>query len=239
MYDAAVDDGFTAANPVRRAKRPRVDLEPVVPFSPDEVNRLAEAAPDWFEVALTLGAGCGLRQGEATGLTVDRVDFLRRELRVDRQLVTPAAGDPALGPLKTRTSYRTVPLADVALDGLAVHLERFGTSDGGLLLHEGGRPMRRQRFGQVWRSLRARAGLPEARFHDTRHTFASILLSAGVSVPATAEYMGHTGAVLLKTYAHLMPDDHDRARGAVQAAFARSGDAGAQRAEDQLRTNGV
>jgi hypothetical protein len=111
----------------------------------------------WFGVAFTLGAAAGLRQGEATGLTLDRVDFLRRQLTVDRQLVTPAAGDPELGPPKTARSYRTVPLAGVALEELARHVEAHGTGQGGLLVHEGGQPVRRQRFGKVWRGLRARA----------------------------------------------------------------------------------
>jgi integrase len=86
-------------------------------------------------VALTLGASCGLRQGEATGLTVDRIDFLRRKLTVGRQLVTPAAGEPSLGPLKTPRSYRTVPLADVALEDLSRHLAVYPASRDGLVLH--------------------------------------------------------------------------------------------------------
>ena len=67
-------------------------------------------------------------------------------------------------------------------------------------------------------------GLPEARFHGTRprHTFASMLLSGGVSVAAAADYLGHSPAVLLKTYAHLLPADHDRACSVVQAACVTS-----------------
>ncbi len=220
MFEAAVLDGLIARNPTQGAKRPRVDVEPIVPFTTEQLRALEAAAPPWFAVALTLGAVCGLRQGEATGLTVDRINFLRRELTVDRQLATPAAGDPTFAPLKTSKSYRTVPLADVALEPLAGHLEAYGAGQDGLVLHEAGRPVRRQRFGAVWRSLRLRAGLPDARFHDCRHTFASILLSGGVSVAAAADYLGHTPAVLLHTYAHLMPADHDRARAVVQEAFA-------------------
>ena len=68
-------------------------------------------------------------------------------------------------------------------------------------------------------SSRNRAGLPAARFHDTRHTYASVLLSGGVSLAAAAEYLGHGPGVLLANYAHLLPGDHDRARSAVEAAF--------------------
>lgn len=230
MFEAAVADGLLAVNPCRRAKRPRVDAAPVVPYTNEELERLADAAPDWFRVAVALGSLSGLRQAEATGLSLDRVDFLRRSLVVDRQLVTPVGRGAVFGPPKTARSYRTVPLADVAVEALAQHVERFGTGVDGLILHEAGQAVPRQRFGHVWRAIRRRAGLPAARFHDTRHTFASTLLSGGVSVPAAAEYLGHTPAVLLKTYAHLVPADHDRARSAVQAAFA---DQSALRLEDE------
>lgn len=75
----------------------------------------------------------------------------------------------------------------------------------------------RRRDVEPWR------GPGRARFHDTRHTYASVLLSGGVSVAAAAEYLGHTPGVLLATYAHLLPGDHDRARAVVEAAFAEAG----------------
>ncbi len=170
MLEAAVVDGMLASNPARRAKRPRVELEPVVPFTLEELDRLRAAAPPWFRVALTLGAAAGLRQGEATGLTVDRLNLLGRTLTVDRQLAIPSSGEAAFVAPKTSRSFRTVPLADIAVDELAVHLHEHGPGVQGLVLHEDGRAISRARFGRVWRALRARAKLPEARFHDTRHT---------------------------------------------------------------------
>jgi integrase len=236
MFESAVADGLLAVNPVRRAKRPRVELEPVVPFTNVQLDALSAAAPGWFRVALTLGAACGLRQAEATGLTVDRVDFLRRHLTVDRQLarVTPTHGPPLFGPPKTDRSFRTVPLADVAVAALAAHVKEYGTGAYELVLHNEGRPLSSPRFGEVWRTLRSEAGLSNtARFHNTRHTYASTLLSGGVSVAATADYMGHSPAELLKTYAHMIPADHERARSVVQAAFAKaSPDDAARSAED-------
>ena len=120
-FAGAVADGLLAVNPVEGAKRPRVTARPVVPLTAREVEALRAAAPGWFRVALTLGAGCGLRQGEATGLTLDRIDFLRREMTVDRQLLPIVAkGEPAeLGAPQTDRSYRKVPLADVVVAALA------------------------------------------------------------------------------------------------------------------------
>lgn len=222
MLDSAVADGLIALNPARGAKRPRIEVEPVVPFTEAETDALRAAAPAWFRVALDLGLGAGLRQSEATGLVIDRIDFLRRQLIVDRQLVTPVVGEPTFGPPKTKRSYRTIPLADAVVEALAAHIAEHGTGEHGLLLHgpEGG-PLRKQRFGNTWRKVRSATNLPAARFHDTRHTYASVLLSGGVSVPAAAEYLGHTPAELLRTYAHMLPADHDRARSVVQAAFDR------------------
>jgi integrase len=221
MLEGAVADGLIAQNPAHRAKRRRVDVHPIVPLNQEEALALRQAAPGPFRVALTLGLGVGLRQSEATGLTVDRIDFLRRQVTVDRQLVSPKAGPCSLGPPKSPRSYRTVPLADAVLEELAAHLAEYGCGSEGLVLCcEDGRPIRRQRFGVIWRQVRQRADLPNARFHDTRHTFASTLLSGGVSVAAAADYVGHTAAELLRTYAHLLPSDHDRARAVVQTAFA-------------------
>ena len=58
------------------------------------------------------------------------------------------------------------------------------------------------------------------RYHDLRHYYASVLLSAGVSVKAVQEHLGHASAtVTLDAYGHLMPDDADRSRQAVERAF--------------------
>jgi len=135
MLAAAVVDGLIATNPAHRARRPRVEQDPVVPFTDTEVEALRAAAPCGFAVALDLGLGAGLRQSEATGLSVDRIDFLRRELTVDRQLVTRKAGEPTFGPPKSKRSYRRVPLADAVVSALARHVEVHGDGRDGLVLH--------------------------------------------------------------------------------------------------------
>jgi integrase len=130
----------------------------------------------------------------------------------------------AVGAPKSKRSYRTVPLADKVVQALARHVELHGVGDHGLVLHgPTGRAVAQARFGYVWRTMRRRAGLPKARIHDSRQTFASTLLSRGVSVAAAAEYLGHTPAVLLSTYAHLLPADHDRARQVSRRRSLRAG----------------
>ena len=86
-----------------------------MPLDTGSVEALAAAVPDRSRARVILAAGTGLRQGEALGLTLGNVDFLRRQLRVDQQLVT-LRDEPHLAPPKTGASRRTVPLPTVVLN---------------------------------------------------------------------------------------------------------------------------
>ena len=106
------------------------------------------------------------------------------------------------------------------VDALAAHIAEHGVGEHDLILHQRhGLPVDSNRFGAVWRAARTTAGAPSVDFHDLRHTFASTLLSQGVSVKAVADWLGRSSAVVtLSTY--LMPVDEDRARTVIQAALA-------------------
>src|SRR4051812_24760813 len=70
------------------------------------VRVAASSTPSSLRLSIVMAAGTGLRHGEAMAVTVDHLDVLRRELRVDRQLWTPRAGRPYFGPPKTRRGFR-------------------------------------------------------------------------------------------------------------------------------------
>jgi integrase len=230
LLEAAVEDDLIAKNPARRARRSRGDGAPIVPPTVEQIVALTAAAPPMLKAAAVLGAGAGLRQGECMGLGLASIDFLRRAVTINRQLVTPVSGKPYLGPPKTAASYRSIPVADVVLESLAEHAREHGTGEDGLLFrdhHDG--PIGRNRFGDLWRSTSKRAGHPTVRYHDLRHFFASVLLSSGVSIKACQLNLGHASAkVTLDTYGHLMPADDDRSRAALQSALGAP--------EDWLRT---
>jgi len=221
LLAGAVEDGLIARNPATRARLPKREPSKAQPVPLDLVERIHAGLPGWMAVAVPLGIGAGLRQGEASGLTVDRVDFLRRTLRVDRQLVSRFVPTPVLGPPKTESSHRTIPLAGFLLDALADHLRRFPTGPGDLILRSpDGLPLDSDRFGHQWRRACRSAGSPGLRYHDLRHTFASTLLSRGVSVKAVADWLGHASpTITLATYAHLMPADEEVARAVLDAAL--------------------
>ena len=78
-----------------------------------DVTALADAVPDRYKALIVFAAGMGLRQGECLGLTADQVDFLRKQVRVDRQLTGAKAGVPIFGPPKSQAGFRTVPMPEV------------------------------------------------------------------------------------------------------------------------------
>lgn len=215
---AAVRDRLIPMSPCIHIKLPRRSPRHVTPLDVTIVHSLGYAMPPRWRAAVLLAAGTGLRQGEVLGLTADRVDLLRRELRIDRQLVTLSSGPPTLAPPKTESSVRTVPLPDSVLDALAAHLSEFPTlgADGLLFTTPDGEPIRRQRFIEAFKRATREVGVVDCGFHDLRHTYASLLIRAGTSVKTVQARLGHASAVeTLQTYAHLWPDSEDQTRAAV------------------------
>jgi integrase len=190
------------------------------------VEALIEAAPARYRALIVLGAGTGLRQGEAFGLTIDRVDFLRRQLTVDRQLLLMPGGAPTFAPPKTNSSYRSIPLPDVVRDALAAHLRDHEAGPDGLIFtNDRGEPVRRTRFSDVWRPMIRAANAPEGTgYHALRHYYASLLIRHGESVKTVQARLGHKNAAeTLDTYSHLWPDSEDRTRSAVDTVLGSSG----------------
>jgi integrase len=212
IFKSAVADRVIAPSPCIRITLPkRVDTE-IVPLNVTEVQALAAAVPDRYRALIVFAAGMGMRQGECFGLTVDRVDFLRKQVRVDRQLVAARAGVPEFGPPKTKAGFRTIPMPEVVGGTLAAHLARYHPGPAGLVFTNTlGHPLRRNTAGEMWHRAAAQAGLPEwATFHDLRHFYASLLIARGCSVKVIQRRLGHQSAVeTLDTYGHLWPDGDD------------------------------
>jgi integrase len=185
VFRSAVADRLIASSPCLGLKLPKVERERVEPLSVDDVEALTELAPERYRALVVFAAGTGLRQGECFGLTLDRLDFLRRTVRVDRQLVLMPGAAPRLAPPKTDASRRTVPLPAVVIDALAAHLATFPAANpvGLVFTNDEGEPIRRPRFSDAWRPLVEAAGVkPGTGFHALRHFYASLLIRHGESV---------------------------------------------------------
>ena len=221
VFKAAVGDRRIATSPCAGISVPKPKKPKIVPVSTDAVQRLAAVISPRYSAAVVLAAGTGLRQGEVFGLTVDRIDFLRRSLTVDRQLVLLVGRPPQFGPPKTDSSVRVIPLPKVVVEALTAHLSEFPPGPVGLVFTtEVGGPLRRSGFGDVWRRATVDAGVPGFVFHGLRHYYASLLIRHGESVKTVQERLGHASAVeTLDTYSHLWPDSDDRTREAVDSVL--------------------
>jgi len=213
-------------SPCRRIALPeKLDKSVVIP-TVEQVSTLLDEVPEHYRALVLLVATSGLRQGEAFGLTVDRVDWLRRSLHVDRQLVVSPGKVATLGPPKTKASGRTVPLPDVALTALTEHRRAWPSFvpalPGLIFTDDRGEPIQRSRFARAFRPAAQAAGLPPGTgLHVLRHFYASALIRHGESVKVVQARLGHASAAeTLDTYSHLWPDSEDRTRAAIGAALA-------------------
>lgn len=176
-------------------------------LSGEDVARLADESDEYRALVLTL-AYCGLRWGEAIGLRVRDVQFLRRRISVSENAVQIGV-QHVVGPTKGRED-RSVPVPEFVLNELSVQCAGkasgdlvFSTSDGRYL------PRPKSSNGWFTRAVRA-AGVQSVTPHDLRHTCASLAVSAGVNVLALARMLGHKDpSVTLRVYSDLFDTDLD------------------------------
>lgn len=229
VFRAALRDRIVAVSPCVGVKLPRSSGSSAVTevLEPDQVLALAEAVPQRYRALIIAHAGLGLRPGELFGLTADRVDFLRRTVRVDQQMVRiRGEGVQLTSKLKTRAAYRTLPLPDVVTRAVAAHMQAFPPHPelGLIFTNERSGPIQQSPFSQLFASGARRAGLPEwATPHDLRHFYASTLIRSGASVKVVQVRLGHESAkTTLDVYSKLFPDEEDRTRLAVDEVLGAS-----------------
>ncbi|MGW4779004.1 tyrosine-type recombinase/integrase [Streptomyces filamentosus] len=120
--------------------------------------------------------------------------------------------------VKTRHSYRTVPVPRSVISALTEHLKDHSAApDSFVFPAPGGNPMvpmsREQFYKVAWRPAVKAAELPAgARLHDLRHTYASVLIAAGKDPKTVASRLGDTVGVTMTTYPHLFPEEDEDTR---------------------------
>ena len=219
--------GMRTGNPVReleRDERPRIQRREMRVLNSDEIAKLLRAASsEQYRVLLATAILSGLRQGELLGLQWQDIDLNRSVIHVRRQLDRSGA----LSEPKTPQARRDVALMPTLARTLAEHrLSRppaFTRDDALIFCSEIGTPMIHRNVSR--RALAAAvetAELKHIRFHDLRHTFASLLIAEGLDVTYIAAQLGHANpTITLSTYAHVF-DQHrheERARSALEARF--------------------
>jgi integrase len=228
---AAVADGLIPRNAVAGLKLPRIIREEIDPLNQEEARRLLKAAcGDRLEALYVLALSTGMRQGELVALKWDDIDLERAVLRVRRTLSRTYKGY-VLDEPKTNKSRRTIRLTAGAVEALRAHLSRqleemervgslyqpgglvFATTTGTLINPSNLR-------NRSLKPLLKRAGLRPIRFHDLRHTCATLLLSKDVYPKVVSEMLGHASvSITLDIYSHLLPDMQEKAAKALEEAL--------------------
>ncbi|QYC44947.1 Transposase [Nonomuraea coxensis DSM 45129] len=223
VFRAAAKDRKIARTPCEDIDLPPVPRKKIVPLTIEQVLRLADQMPDQYRALVIFGASTGLRPGELFGVEVRHINFFKRTLDVEQQVQQTAGHGVRVCELKTPTSYRTIPLPQIAIDALAAHLQAFPAELDGFVFTapEGGPIVYNHFMDNVWRRAVKAADLPAGTGpHALRHAYASTLIAAGESVKAVSERLGHKNAAMtLNVYSHLFPDSEDRTRRAIDAAF--------------------
>ena len=203
-------------------------------LSRDQVNALLEVAPDDTSRALyALAATTGLRRGELLGLKWTDVNFEKAQLTVQRTAHRVKSRGVVMGEPKTAAGRRTVRLGAMAVSVLkrqrSLQLEQrlaagpAWDEQGLLFANTMGMPLDAARVTRKFQDTLYRAGLPKIRFHDLRHTAATLLIEQGVTLKAVQATMGHsTIATTMDVYAHVTPAMQDSVAEAMDRIFGES-----------------
>ena len=199
----AQEQRLILTNPAEGCALPRVEHQEMKTLTTVQLaSFFREARESGVFELYYLELATGLRRGELLGLKWQDIDLERGDLRVRRQ-VSRINGEVVEAPLKTKNAYRTLPLAEDTVSVLKEQRKKVGSSPWVFPSLNGG-PISPDSVLHMLHRVLKRAGLPKVRFHDLRHTFATLALQNGVDVKTVSGMLGHFSAgFTLDTYAHI------------------------------------
>jgi integrase len=204
-------------NPASVVDKPKLKRIEMNIWNAQQVRTFLEVIDeDRLEALFYLAVTTGLREGELLGLLWTDLDWETARLQVQRQLQRiPRQGLVLVEP-KSDAGRRPVSLGPIALDKLRKHRERQQQEqlfagerwqEHNLIFTSTiGTPMDPRNLVRIFKALLQQAGLPDIRFHDLRHTAATLMLQQGVHPKVVQERLGHSSITLtLDTYSHVLP----------------------------------
>ena len=200
--DMAVRHKLILSNPTEGCELPKVEHREMKTLPAEQLGAfLREAKESGVYELYYLDLATGLRRGELLGLKWEDIDLQNGIIHVRRQ-VARVDGEVKELPLKTKNSYRNISISQDAvamLTEMEAHRSSdyvFPSSTGGLISPDS--------VNNMLHRVLKRAGLPSIRFHDLRHTFATLALQNGVDIKTVSGMLGHADpGFTLDTYAHV------------------------------------
>jgi integrase len=218
IFRRALARGEVAVNPTTGLELPAVDGRRDRIASPAEAATLLAALLKRDRALWATALYGGLRRGELLALRWENVDLAAGVIRVEHSW---DAKEGVVAP-KSRAARRTVPIAAVLRDYLVEHKLRSGRHVGLAFGSNYAKPFTpsnvRKRANAAW----TQAGLKPIGLHECRHTFASLMIAAGVNAKALSSYMGHSSVTITyDRYGHLMPGNETQAAALLDGYLAR------------------
>jgi integrase len=208
--------GIIGRNPASVVTRPKVVRKEMMTLNDNQVRTLILIAKGTrYEVLFWLAVTTGMRQGELLGLRWSDLDWRSKKLHVQRQLQRTSAGQIFSEP-KSAAGRRVIMLGDETIKKLRAHLgvlsqerqiagEQWQENDL-IFPSTKGTPWDQRNMYKYYKRFLRKAGLPDIRFHDLRHTAATLMLQQGVHPKVVQERLGHADITLtLNTYSHVLP----------------------------------
>ena len=220
--EQAVKLGLIGRNAADAVTRPRFKRKEMKTLNDTQVRSFLSMLEGTRNDALFwMAISTGLRQGELLGLKWSDIDWRNRHLQVQRQLQRLKEGIGFTEP-KSDAGKRTIVLGKAMMEKLRKHIEiqdlekslagsRWQEFD--LIFSSTiGTPFEPRNLFRIYKELLKQAGLPDIRFHDLRHTAATLMFKQGVHPKVVQERLGHSDISLtLNTYSHVLPSMQDDA----------------------------
>ena len=218
IFRRAVARGEVAVNPTSGLELPAVRGRRDRIVSPDQGAKMIEALEERDRALWATALYAGLRRGELQALRWDDLDLATGVIRIERSWdVREGEIEP-----KSRAGRRKVPIAAALRGYLVEHKKRVGGDDLVFARPDG------KAFDATTVDARAKkawrlAGVDPLTLHEARHTFASLMIAAGVNAKALATYMGHASVTItFDRYGHLMPGNEIEAATLLDAYLTRA-----------------
>lgn len=219
-----VDARLIPESPCRNISLPRAVSKEQRFLTPEEVQRLANAIADPFRALVLSAAYLGCRWGDLAGLKRTRLNLLHGSVEIAGTLEEVGGAPPRyMEATKTISSRRKLSIPQFLIDELHDHLAKAPASEFVFSTVEG-RPLRRNNFRRrYWLPAVNETGLMPLRFHDLRHTCASLLIAQGAHAKEIQRRLGHASIVTtMDVYGRLLPVLDKRLTAALDEAHRRA-----------------
>jgi len=212
--EGAVQNGLISKNPCHGAILPRYTHKEMKIFNEEQVSIfLIAAESSRYRLIYQLALTTGMRQGEILGLKWEDVDWIKSTIMVQRQAQVIIGKGILITEPKTLASVRKITLGKSILEELQKHciLQEEIKADRGKLWRENnlifstgnGTPISHRNLSRDFYRIMNSTDLPRLRFHDLRHTAASLMINRGIPIVVVSRMLGHAKpSITLNIYAH-------------------------------------